>query len=86
MTTNQTVVPAGYTQASIEARIAYIEQGHESFFTDAEARQVLPGLSPRFVNVVVVRECPHRGYTRISAHNVVFTTRENGVLFVGDPL
>jgi hypothetical protein len=85
MTDNQ-IVAAGYTQATIEARIAYIERGHESFFTDDEARQVLPGLSPRFVNVTVVRECPHRGYTRISAHNVVFTTRENGVRFVGDPL
>jgi hypothetical protein len=86
MSTNQTVVAAGHTQATIEARIAYIEQGHESYFTDAEARQVLPGISARFVNVIAVRECPNRGYTRLSAHNVVFTTRENGVRFVGDPL
>jgi hypothetical protein len=86
MTTNQTVVAAGHTQASMEARIAYIEQGHESHFTDAEARQALPALVARFVNVTAVRDCPNRGYTRLSAHNVVFTTIENGVRFVGEPL
>jgi hypothetical protein len=71
---------------SSSGRIAYIEQGHESHFTDAEARQVLPGLADRFVNVTVVRDCPNRGYTRLSAHDVVFTTIANGVRFVGDPL
>ena len=60
--------PSGYLNASFEARVANVELGHESFFTDAESIAATERLS-QFKHIHAVHNCPNAGYTRLSAHN-----------------
>lgn len=78
--------PMSHTQAPIENRMSNVFDGGESYFTDDEARAVLPELQANFVNVVAVRNCPGTGFTRLAAFNVRFEFYPNGTRFIGEPL
>lgn len=60
--------PSGYMMSSFEARIAHIELGHESYFSDEESILAVEKLS-QFKHIHVVHNCPHAGCARLSAHN-----------------
>lgn len=57
----------GCLSAPLDKRLMNIKKGHESFFTDEEAAEVLQELRENYRSVNVTDNCPRDGYTRISA-------------------
>lgn len=61
--------PMGHSLAEYENKMSNIYAGSESFFTVSEAKNAISELESdtTIKRITVIENCPHIGYTRISA-------------------
>jgi hypothetical protein len=78
-----TYQPMRHTAAPLANRMSNVYAGSESYFTDDEARAVLPEITATFNHIVALRNNPSKGFTRIAACNFpASSSLANGITWV----
>jgi hypothetical protein len=78
--------PANYTNAPIEDRVQNLFCGSESYFTDAEAREVLSAIVSEVAHITAVRNCPNQGFTRLAIYGFKLASEPFITWANGEPL